>query len=251
MLCLHLSITMSACFQLISTQKIEINESKTLVTLSSQNIDGHIHYFHLTRNQVFALNDAFALLDRHCAYTDFPLGQNMWFHYNHRKSMIYDTTRYGESYFRFFNFQLYKRRIHKRVMFFLRSRSKPKASPNRGVKRLRVTCADDDDSCGESQTPNHQRPLSVVVRRTVESSKTEDSGTEQSTLHGATQDAVVSPNREACAVLPEWKNPSVGGQYDDFPFQATTHNDFSTPDCIQLSESSDIDSDSCFPMDCE
>ena len=242
---------MSTCFHLICMQKIDINESKALITLSTQSTNGHAHYFHLTRNQFFALNDAFALLDSNCSYTDFPLGQNIWFHHNHRKSIIYDTTRYRRSYFRFINFQLYKRHIHKRVMSFLRSRSKPKVTPNRGVKRLRVTCGDDDDEYGEGQTTNHQRPLSSVLRRTPEPSTAADCAAQQSTLHGPTQDAVVSADRKACVVLPQRKNSSVGWQHDAIPFQANTHNDLSTPDYVQLSESSDIDSDSCFTMDCE
>ena len=95
-------------------------------------------------------------------------------------------------------------------MSFFRYRGKPTVTPDRGVKRARRTSASDDDAYGAGKTAYHQRPLSVVLRRTVEPSKIEDSAAQQSTLHGATQDAVVLADSDARTVLPQWKNSSVG-----------------------------------------
>ena len=241
---------MTARFNLICSQKLDITDNKTLITLSTQTINGHMHYFHLTRNQFLALDDALTLIDAKCGYTDFPLGQNIWFHYNYHKAVIYDAMQYGQSYFKFMNFQLYKRRSHRRVMSFLRSRSRRTVTPTRGVKRRRITREDDDDFDGEGQCANRQRPLSVAVRPTTEPSTVEGATARGSTVHGAANDAVVSPDGKARAVFPKRNDSSVGRQHDIKSFRAAPWDDLQTPD-IFLDESSDTDCDSCLTMDCE
>ena len=246
----YLLYMMSTTFNLICTQQLDITDNKTLITFSTQTITGHVHYFHLTRNQFFALDDAFAVIDTNCGYTDFPLGQNIWLHYKYHKAVIYDTTHHGQSYFKFMNVQLYRRRIHRRVLSFLRSRSKPTVTPSRGVKRRRITCEDDYNSCDEGQGTNRQRPLSVAMRPTSEPSSIKGSTARGSTVHGPTHDAVMSADGKARAVLPQRNDSSVGRQHDINAFRAAPCDDLRTPD-IFLDESGSSDCDSCLTMDCE
>lgn len=241
---------MSARFNLLCTQRIDVTDNKTLITLSTQTINGHMHYFHLTRNQFFALDDAFALIDTNCGHMDFPLGQNIWFRYHYHKPVIYDAMQYGQSYFKFMNFQLYRRRVHRRVMSFLRSRRKPTVTSTRGVKRRRITSESDDNSYDEGECANRKRPLSVAVQPTIKPSTLEGSAIRGSTVHGATDDALVSADGKTCVILPKRHDSSVGRQHDISAFRATPCDDLQTPD-IFLDESSDSDCDSCLTMDCE
>ena len=243
---------MTACFNLLGTQRIDIDENKSLITFLTQTISGHTYYFHLTRGQAFALDDALAMINDNHHITDFPLGQNIWFHHDYQKSVMYDTTQYRQSYFKFINFQLYRRRIHWRVMSFLRSRSKPKVTSQRGVKRARRTSTDDDDSYSEGSSANHQRPLSIAMRPASTASTTKESTSKRPTSHGATYNAVVSNGGKTGDVFPQRNDTSARRQHDSITFQPTAISDPPTPDNIHLSDTdSDSDCNSSLAMDCE
>ena len=240
---------MTTCFNLLGTQKIDINENKSLITLLTQSINGHTYYFHLTREQYLAFDDTLTLINDNQHITDFPLGQNIWFHHDYQKSIIYDPTQYGQSYFRFINFQLYRRRIHWRVMSFLRSRSKPKVTSQRGVKRARRTSASDDDYYSEGPSANHQRPLSIAVRPAPKPQTTEDSTSKRAASYGATYNAVMSNDGKTSDVFSQRYNSGACGQYDTDTFRRTAISDPPTPDNIHLGECDDSDCDSCLIME--
>lgn len=241
---------MTACFHLVCTQKIDIDETKSVITFSTETINGHTYYLHLTRNQFFALDDAFALFENNKSFynTNIPLGDNLWFRHNYHASTIYNATHYGQSYFKFINFEIYKTRIHARVMSFLRSRSKPKVTLDRGVKRARLASTTDDDTDGAGPSANRQRPLSVAVRPASTSATITDIATQRATSYGAANNVIVPNAGKTRHVLPERDDSSVGRKNVPSAFSAATSADSESADDILLNNQW---CDSCVVMDCE
>lgn len=221
---------MSACFRLIHTQKIDVDKNKTLVTLSTKSITGHVHYFHLSRNQFFAFDDAIALIDSNCSFNNYPLGNNIWLYHYGRHCTLYTNTASGQPYFKFTNFHLYKTRIHQRVMSFLRSSSEPDVTSRR-TKRQRSTTTDVND---EGPPARHQRPLSIAVRPTLGSSTAQDSISCGSPSFGATDNVFMPTAESPPTVFPQRYYTATIGQYECTSIPPTICKDPQSPEPIEL-----------------
>ena len=260
---------MAAHFSLFNTQKIVIDKRRSTITLSTKTISGHSHYLHLTRNQFFALDDAITLMNYDWRQTSFPLGHNIWIRCSSSRSkshdaVIYNATRHGQPYFRFINFEVYKRRVHHRVMSFLRLQHNTTGWRRRhgaaaAVKRRRQETEDEsededederfhggEDRGGESRIAAngvacHQRPLSIAMRPMPESTTTKIGATHGASIHWSTNNAIVPAAGQASPVLPQWNDPSAGRQNDCMAFSASTCHDSRAFDEIQLSECSGDD----------
>ena len=256
---------MAAHFSLINTQKIVIDKSRTTITLSTKTISGHTHYFDLTRNQFFALDDAITLMKYDWRQTSFPLGHNIWLRCSSNRSnshdaVIYDATRYEQPYFRFINFEMYKRRVHQRVMSFLRLQHNTTGSRRRpcpvAVKRRRQETEDEGEDEDEDERSHgdesriaangvacYQRPLSIAMRPMPGPTTTTSGATHGASIHWSTDDAIVPASGQASPVLPQWNDTSAGRQNDCMAFSAPTCHDSGPFEKIQFSESSDDDAE--------
>ena len=254
---------MAARFSLVCTQEIAVDKSKTLLTLSTTGLDGCTHYFQLTRQQFFALDDVITLMhyDRN-AQTHLPLGQNVWIrcdHHGHSVVIYRATTRYEEPYFRFVNFNLYIRRVHKHIISFLRSQDRTgsrRTTQGRGLKRRRLEDSDDVD--GESSDAANgaahcERPLSTAMRSAPRSPTIARGSPDGASLQRSTDNAVLPAVGQTSPVLPKRNNSNSGGQYDDMALPTSSCHDSCLPDCSCDDDYyyDEEETDSCIPMVCE
>lgn len=223
------------CFALHSVQRVRIDKLKKLLVFETECPNGTVYYFQMTTEQFFSFHDVLTCIDHYDKRTHFPLGKKMWCHYSIQRGMILYYCQNNVPYFKFENFHQYKYFTHRRLLSFLR-------------RDGRRTAADDRRG-GEVSTANRKRPLSVVLQSsdqpTTSTVSTKRGGEEDfETSPRSTDNAVVSPDKEASAILPKRHHPNPRRRNDSSDLSSVNHENLSSPEVIELYHSSES-------MDCE
>ena len=225
------------CFALHSVQRVRIDKLKKLLVFETECPNGTVYYFQMTTEQFLSFHDVLTCIDHYDKRTHFPLGKKMWCHYSIQRGMILYYCQNNVPYFKFENFHQYKYFTHRRLLSFLRHDGR------------RTAAAADDRRGGEVSTANRKRPLSVVLQSsdqpTTSTVSTKRGGEENfETSPRSTDNAVVSPDKEASAILPKRHYPNPRRGNDSSDLSSVNHENLSSPEVIELYHSSES-------MDCE
>ena len=264
-----LLFVMSINFLLHNTQRVSVDKSKSIITFETECLNGSIYYFHLSHDQFLALDDAIALILRGSRKGHYPLGQKLWLHYFYRGAVMYDNTKYGQQYFKFENFQVYKSFIHRRIMSFIRlTRNENVAASRAGDEKQQQQQQQQQGECrrslsgrrrrgrqwssrhgenseSEGELPDCKRPLSVVLQPSHQSARTEKTDSERETSPRSTDNVVVSHPEEESSVLSEGDDSNSCWRNDSFPISSNFLCDIPLPETIDFG---DYSSDT---MDCQ
>ena len=242
---------MSVEFLLHNAQRASVDKSKSIITFETECLNGTVYYFHLSYDQFLALDDAITLICKGSRNAHYPLGQKLWLHYFYVGAVIYDNMKHGQPYFKFENFELYKRRIHRRLMSFIRRgrngnvsghagdaiRQRGESSSGRLPRwrtRRRQQCEESDES--ESEFPNSKRPLSVVLQPSHQSARTEKTYSMCGTSSRSTDNAVMSHPEETSSVLSERDYSNSCRWNDSLPVLSNFSGDISPPPTIDFGD---------------
>ena len=99
-----------------TVQFVTYKANLDIITFETRHASGRRCHFILTKNQFLALYDAIALTQKSKRYGHYPLGENMWMHYNAYNVRLYkETSDRGGIKFDFESFEEYKTHTHARL----------------------------------------------------------------------------------------------------------------------------------------
>ena len=231
-----LSFTMSCALRLQNTQKVRLDKEKRTVIFQTKTLTGCVYYFPLSVNQFLALDDILAYICMHPTATGYyPMGQNIWLHYYYQGAILYDNKKDARPYFKFDDFQLYKNRLHRKLLSFLRHDDGRRVTKTRHrlvAARKRVLEGEEDDGNDTSKTPDRQRPLPSESQPKTGSQETEDNTTTCNTLPSSPNNVDLPVAGQTCSVLPKRHSPNTR-RWDDSD-SASSHTSFSvaSPDVL-------------------
>ena len=114
-------LKMSYTLRLQNTQKVRLDKEKQIVIFQTKTLTGCVYYFPLSLHQFLALDDVMAYICVHSNATGYyPLGQHIWLHYYYQGAILYDNMKDARPYFKFDDFHLYKNRLHRKLLSFIR-----------------------------------------------------------------------------------------------------------------------------------
>lgn len=188
-------------FPLNNRQDVFVNKSKSLVTFQTQHINGQEYYFHLSLQQFDSLNDAIILINSHSDLQHFPLGRNMWLHYDgYQKAKLYIVNSFRHPFFKFEHFTHYKNYVHRKIVSLLRStHTNELRKRGRGGRRLQKE---------RSGNKTGQHPYSHEVQSPHRLAGTGTDDRREQAVYGATNDVDMSDRGDASPILSEWDNTS-------------------------------------------
>lgn len=191
-----------------SLQSAIVDRNRSNITFETRHANGCHYYFDMTRHQFFALDDIFLYIDKHHAEGHFPLGHNMWFHFDDCEAKLYTTNPDDRPYFKFQSFAQYKRFTHQRILSLLRSRDDNVRTKN-GSKSAATT-----RGSRQHYTSGDKRPLSTIVQPFTQSGTPKRHHQSSETTSRASNNVVMPDSNKKSAILPEWNNTTARRRSD-------------------------------------
>ena len=213
--------------------------------------------FVLTINQFLSLNDAILLIQRDNSYGHFPLGENVWIHYNAFDASLYKDPVGGERvHFVFACFEEYVKYTHRRVLSLvrlnaitsatsMRSRRRGRGGRSilRGRRRLRE-CREVDSTLSSSSSNKRSSPASVRSSNRSPTPKRACEGKRQA-LPRSSDDAIVPLGQHPGPIFPEWHHSNNRRECDTISVMSYSSQDLSTPSPQQHNAPSESDELDC------
>ena len=205
-----------------SVQFASYRQHTDSITFETRLASGRREHFILTKNQFLALDDALILIRESNSYGHYPLGQNVWMHYNAFDASLYKETANGARInFIFVCFEEYKRHTHNRLRSLILLNCD-------GARRNRRRC-------GEAQNARCQRPLSVTMRSSHQPSSSKRSyRTEWKTASRSTDNVKLSHDDKTRSVLSKWDRTSPRRRSDSISSQSSTYSNLSSATSVRL-----------------
>ena len=230
---------MSYALRLQNTQKVRLDKELETVIFQTKTLTGCVYYFPLTLNQFLALDDILAYISVHSTATGhYPLGQSIWLQYYYHGAILYDNMKDGRPYFRFDDFHLYKNRLHRKLLSFLRHDNSD-AGGERGVKIRNQVAAtrkrhilSEEDGTDASEASHRKRPLSIVLQPKTASEKTECVTQKCNTLFSSSNNADLPPSGQACSVFSKRNGAGTRRRSDSDIASSHTSLSASSPDIL-------------------
>ena len=230
-----------------SLQYVFFTSAPKEITFVTRHASGRRYNFVLTKNQFFALNDAILLIQRDNSYGHFPLGENVWIHYNAFDASLYkDPLGRERVYFTFACFEEYVKYTHRRILSLIRLNASTSATSmcsrrrGRGGRsilrgRRRVRKRGEAES---SSSPNKRpSPTSVQSSNRSPTPKRTCGGTRQ-TVPRTTDHAVMSLGGHSGPILPKWHHSNSRRECDSVSLMSYTSQDLSPPPSIEQCDAS-------------
>ena len=193
-------------FILNNRQDIFVDKAKSRITFQTLYINGQDYYFHLSPQQFEAMDDAIIIINKHSHLRHFPLGQNMWLHYNgNQKTQLYVVHSTQRPFFKFEHFNHYKNNIHRKVMSLLRSvHDNELRKRGRGRRRLQRQRRQRERSIDEAHQCTYSNEVQSSHRHTENGIKDR----REQAVFGATDDVDMSTRGDASPILSKRYNTS-------------------------------------------
>lgn len=207
------------------------------VTFETRHIGGRRFHFNLTKNQLFALDDAIQLIDRDKAWGHFPLGHNVWFHYSKSTVSLYKEKENGRVYFQFSSFKEYKTVTHRRLLSLIRLKGETTGRERRSTDARRHNngrARGRQRGC-EVKSTSYKRSLSSTVQpadRPLSAKRYR--GEEWKTASRSSINADVSHDGEKSSIFPKWKCSNPRRRSDSFSSVSSISKSALSLDEVQL-----------------
>ena len=194
-------------------------------TFETRHASGRHYHFIITKSQFLALDDVIMLIDAGLRHGYYPLDQNMWLCYKASNVALYkETTECERIKFTFEHFEDYKRYTHSRLRSLLRLNSKV-------ARRKRK-------HDGEDSIANHQRPLSITMQPTHQSSTSKRRcWNERETAPRSTDNVKLPPDDKTRSILSERHDTTPRRRIESIISSATMDTNLSSPATIRLDSS--------------
>ena len=223
-----------------SFQYATYNSNSGKVTFDTRHIRGRRFHFDLTKNQMFALDDAISLIDQGEAWGHFPLGYNTWLHYGRSGVSLYKESENRRIYFHFSSFKEYKTATHRRLLSLIRLKDqtvvtgRARRSNNGRHQRGR----------GEAQikSTSNKRPLSSEFQSSHRSSSPKrNRGGEWKAASRATNNAIMSHDVEESSVFSKWNGSNIGRRTDSISSLSSASKSVLSPEEVCLESGNTLD----------
>ena len=211
-------------------QYVFFNKQTKEVVFETRYVTGRRYHFILNLDQFIALDNTITLINANPRHGHYPLGQNMWFHFNDEGVTLYRNTHSSNRInFVFENFEEYKSYVHKRLYSLIRSTTQRVVTRRRNHER--------------SAIKTHKRTLSDELWSTTQSpTPKQHCGQQRETSPRPSLYANLSTAEQTCSIFSKWDSANPRRRNHSFTTSPDRDASLASPSSIQLNSPSSITS---------
>lgn len=223
-----------------SFQYVSYDCKNEQVIFTTRLVSGSRFHFILSRNQFLALDDVIVLIKRSNSYGHFPLGHNMWMHYNAFDASIYkDGINDKRIYFIFTSFDEYIAFTHNRLLSLVRLNDRREVDARTRSRRRGKRAS---DKC-EVDSSSHKRPLSTAVQSSSKPTTSKSYYRSEREIASRTADNVImSHDDEESSIFSKWHGSNSRRRHDSYSDSSYNSKSALSPEAVQLTFSDPNDS---------